>query len=58
MCFQFMYYDERKYNFVTKNNLNRGFISYRYDQLLVKQETINHFIHKKMKVNLTTSIIC
>jgi hypothetical protein len=53
-----MYYDERKYNFVTKNNLNRGFISYRYDQLLVKQETINHFVHKKMKVNLTTSIIC
>jgi hypothetical protein len=58
MCFQFMYYDERKYNFVTKNNLNRGFISYRYDRLLVKEETINHFVHKKMKVNSMTSIIC
>jgi len=53
-----MYYDERKYNFVTKNNLNKGFISYRYNRLLVKQETINHLVHMKMKDNSMTSIIC
>ena len=29
-----------------KNNLKR-LISYRYDRLLVKQETINHLVHKK-----------
>ncbi len=41
-----------------ENNLNKGLISYRYDRLLVKQETINHLVHKKMKDNSTTSIIC